>query len=148
VHGSAVVTLVTAMAEAADRDSIARQWTNGFADVFGPGVEAYLEARARWPEPAWAPLGAYLWFLAAIPDSHIARKHGPAAAERIRGEAIPVRQRVLAEPDPAACLPELLEWDRDLKARGINPGTSADLTVAVILADRLQRAESEAPNNG
>jgi triphosphoribosyl-dephospho-CoA synthase len=138
VHGPAEVTLAAAMAEAAYRDSIARQWTNGFADVFGPGTAAYLDARARWPDPTWAPLGAYLWFLTAFPDSHILRKHGPAAAERIRQDAIPVRRRVLAEPDPRAALPELLQWDRALKAGGINPGTSADLTVATILAYRLR----------
>ncbi len=138
VHGPGDVTLAAAMAEAADRDSIAHQWTNGFADVFGPGMDAYVEAGACWPDPSWAPLGAYLWFLSAIPDSHILRKHGAAVAELIRQEAIPVRQQVLVEPDPAACLPALLEWDRDLKARGINPGTSADLTVATILAFRLR----------
>jgi triphosphoribosyl-dephospho-CoA synthase len=138
VRGSADVTPVAAMAEAADRDSIARQWANGFADVFGPGMKAYLGARARWPDPSWAPLCAYLWFLTAFPDSHILRKHGPDAAERTRRDAVIVRRRVLAEPDPSACLPELLEWDRALKAGGINPGTSADLTVATILAYRLQ----------
>jgi triphosphoribosyl-dephospho-CoA synthase len=138
VHGPADVTPVAAMAEAADRDSVARQWANGFADVFGPGMKAYLDACARWPDRSWAPLGGYLWFLAAFPDSHIVRKHGPAAAERTRQDAVMVRRRVLAEPDPSACLPKLLEWDRALKAGGINPGTSADLTVATILAYRLQ----------
>jgi len=138
VHSPADVTLAAAMADAADRDSVARQWANGFADVFGPGMKAYLDARARWPDPAWAPLGAYLWFLAAMPDTHILRKHGLVSAERTRQEAVLVRQRVLAEPDPSASLPELLEWDRALKACGINPGTSADLTVATILAYRLQ----------
>jgi len=138
VRGPADVTLTAAMAEAADRDSIARQWTTGFADVFGPGMQTYLDARARWPDPAWAPLGAYLWFLAAFPDSHILRKHGPAVAERIRQDAVLVRRRALAVPDPSAALPELLEWDRALKVSGINPGTSADLTVATILAYRLR----------
>jgi len=145
VHGPADVTLAAAMAAAADRDSIARQWATGFADILGPGMQAYLDARARWPDPAWAPLAAYLWFLAAFPDSHILRKHGPAAAERTRQDAVPVRQRVLAEPDPSVTLPELLEWDRDLKARGINPGTSADLTVATILAYRLRHGDEQRP---
>ena len=31
----------------------------------------------------------------------------------------------------------LLRWDAALKARGINPGTSADLTVATLFASRL-----------
>ena len=32
----------------------------------------------------------------------------------------------------------LLDFDRTLKERGINPGTSADLTVATLLVYRLQ----------
>ena len=33
--------------------------------------------------------------------------------------------------------PALAAWDADLKARAINPGTSADLTVATLLAAGL-----------
>ena len=40
--------------------------------------------------------------------------------------------------EPADLLSELLEWDAVLKARGINPGTTADLTVATLFAHRLQ----------
>jgi len=36
-------------------------------------------------------------------------------------------------------LPGLLEWDAELKCQGINPGTSADLTVATLFADKLRR---------
>ena len=32
---------------------------------------------------------------------------------------------------------ELLAWDAGLKARAVNPGTSADLTVATLFAHRL-----------
>jgi triphosphoribosyl-dephospho-CoA synthase len=36
----------------------------------------------------------------------------------------------------------LLEWDRALKANGINPGTSADLTVATLfLSDLCETSE-------
>ncbi len=77
VRAPATVPLGVAMAEAADRDRVARQWVTGFADVLGPGLAAYEAARARWPDPRWAPLAVYLRFLAAFPDSHIARKFGP-----------------------------------------------------------------------
>jgi triphosphoribosyl-dephospho-CoA synthase len=40
--------------------------------------------------------------------------------------------------DPAGVVGELLVWDADLKARGINPGTTADLTVATSFGIRLQ----------
>src|SRR5207237_100796 len=71
VRAPAAVPLRVAMAEAADRDRIAWQWISGFADIFGPGLTAYTEARTRWPDPQWAALAAYLLFLAAFPDSHI-----------------------------------------------------------------------------
>ena len=38
----------------------------------------------------------------------------------------------MVEHDPA-----FSRWDEDLKARGLNPGTSADLCVAVALAAAL-----------
>lgn len=147
VRAPATVPLYVAMAEAADRDRIAVQWISGFADVFGPGIAAYTDALARWRNPGWAALAAYLRFLAAFPDSHILRKHGAGKAERIRREAVPVEQRLRAATDPATMLPELLAWDAALKERGMNPGTSADLVVATIFADHLLNLLRSAGND-
>jgi triphosphoribosyl-dephospho-CoA synthase len=137
VRAPARVALGAAMAAAAERDAIARQYATGFADVFTTGVAAYAAARARgWPAP-WAAVAAYLGFLATIPDSHVRRKHGAAAAERLRAEAAPWPQRLAAAADPAALAPGLMAWDAALKRAGCNPGTSADLTVASIFAHDL-----------
>ena len=74
----------------------------------------------------------YLLLLGTLADSHIVRKHGEAVAHTVmtRGAGLAARARrrraVDADPDFAA-------WDESLKARGINPGTSADLTVAALL---------------
>jgi triphosphoribosyl-dephospho-CoA synthase len=35
-------------------------------------------------------------------------------------------------------LPKLRDWDERLKARGLNPGSTADLTVAALLAVKLE----------
>jgi triphosphoribosyl-dephospho-CoA synthase len=148
VREPAKVTLAVAMGEAARRDRIAWQWTHGFADVFGPGLATYAVARARWPDPRWAALAAYLRFLASFPDSHIARKFGLAEAERIRAEASPMQARLHAETDPERLLPDLLAWDAALKEREINPGTSADLTVATIFAHNLLKMLRAAGNDG
>jgi triphosphoribosyl-dephospho-CoA synthase len=40
--------------------------------------------------------------------------------------------------DPTDLLDDLLAWDAALKADRINPGTSADLTVATLFAHHLQ----------
>lgn len=147
VRAPATVPLSIAMAEAAGRDRIARQWVSGFADVFGPGMAAYTEARARWSDARWAVLAAYLRFLALFPDSHILRKFGADTAERTSRDAAPVERALWCTADPETLLPSLLAWDAALKERGINPGTSADLTVATIFAYRLNMLRSAA-NDG
>jgi triphosphoribosyl-dephospho-CoA synthase len=138
VRRPAQVTLPVAMAEAAGRDRIAAQWAGGFADIFDIGLPAYAAARGRWPAPRWATLAVYLGFLAAFPDSHVARRHGARAATALRARAGVFAGRLDAAPDPRALLPELLAWDAALKRRRYNPGTSADLTVATLFAARLE----------
>nr|WP_294506764.1 triphosphoribosyl-dephospho-CoA synthase [uncultured Rhodopila sp.] len=134
VREPATVTLPEAMAEAAGRDSIARQWSNGFTEILGLGVATYSAARASGAEPPDASLAVYLAFLSAFPDSHVARKHGAAVASKLRHEAARTAADIEGLDKP---LPKLLAWDAELKSAGINPGTSADLTVATSFAWRL-----------
>jgi triphosphoribosyl-dephospho-CoA synthase len=140
VHGPAAVPPIVAMAAAADRDSIARQWVNGFDDIFGRGLHAYAEARERGWDETWSALATYLCFLAAFQDSHIVRKYGSGPARIVQRDAAFWRARLLATLDPANLLPELLLWDAELKQQGLNPGTSADLTVATIFTSRLRNS--------
>ncbi len=134
----ATVGLGQAMAEAAMRDRIARQYVSGFADVFDLGASALAQARARGLPPTWATLAVYLAFLAAFIDSHVARKHGLAAAERLRGEALAFARRLDVGEPTEDLLAAVLAWDDQLKVMNINPGTSADLTVATLFSDRLR----------
>jgi triphosphoribosyl-dephospho-CoA synthase len=137
VHQPATATLREAMAEAASRDSVARQWANGFADVLGAGLSAYDAARTSRADSSWAALAAYLTFLADFPDSHVQRNHGSEVAASVQQEAGHVRAQLIACADPVVMMPRLLAWDTALKTAGINPGTSADLTVATAFAWRL-----------
>jgi triphosphoribosyl-dephospho-CoA synthase len=137
VFAPATVTLKAAMAEAAGRDRIARQYVCTFEDVFERGEPALEAALSRSTDRSWATLAVYLEFLCAFPDSHIVRKHGSATAQEICRTARGFRARLAAGEARAALLPDLLEWDGRLKARDINPGTSADLTVATLFARRL-----------
>ena len=52
----------------------------------------------------------------------------------IRREASDWRDAFAAARDPEEMAEGLLGWDAALKTRGINPGTSADLTVATLFA--------------
>ena len=148
VNAPAATTLLEAMKAAADRDRIAWQYANGFADIFDLGLTTLAEARARGAEAALATLWVYTAFLAAVPDSHIARKHGRAAAETVRDEAAGFETNLKSSKDREAAFELALAFDRALKRRGLNPGTSADLTVAVLFADYLAAILARPRKNG
>jgi triphosphoribosyl-dephospho-CoA synthase len=137
VNTSPTVTLREAMAEAAGRDRIARQYVTAYEDIFSLGLPALETARDRGGEALWSTLAVYLAFLAAMPDTHIARKFDTNVAEAVCREAVVWRDALAAAPDPAGLTEDLLIWDEELKSRRINPGTSADLTVATLFAWRL-----------
>jgi triphosphoribosyl-dephospho-CoA synthase len=132
------VTLLEAMREARERDLIARQYVTDYRDVFDAGMPAARVALARWGSREWAAVAVYLAFLARYPDSHIARKHGREVAAAVSREAGLLVQALGRASDPAQEMPALEAFDRQLKAKAINPGTSADLTVATLVAMDLE----------
>jgi triphosphoribosyl-dephospho-CoA synthase len=124
------ITLREAMALAADRDLIARQYVNDFAEVrwTADRIAAAFEEQ---------PLGeaivrAYLELLTAHPDSLVARKCGPEVAAQVSAGARSVLDSIRhGEEAYHACRAEFDFW---LRADGHrrNPGTSADLIAAAL----------------
>lgn len=137
VHAPARVPLLEAMREAAPRDRIAAQYAGGYADVLGVGSAVLAAARARNLDWRQSATEVFLAFLSRYPDSHVLRKLGPGCAEALREEAARV---VRDARGGRAFQARLCSWDGELKARGINPGTSADLTVATLFAGLLDDA--------
>lgn len=139
VRATPEVTLLEIMREGGQRDRIAFQYGNDYADVFDFGLPRYRELLARWERPAWAVTGVYLGFLARWPDTHVARKFGADVAEAVRREAEMQERAFLGMDNPRQYQRPLLDFDASLKRRGINPGTGADLTVATLLAHALEK---------
>lgn len=132
VHDAAppTITLREAMGLAADRDLVARQYVDDFAEVFWTADQLAAAAVER-------PLGeaivrAYLRLLAAHPDSLIARKCGVAAAEEVSARAATVLG--MLEHGDEAFQAAKAEFDFWLRSDGHrrNPGTSADLIAAAL----------------
>lgn len=148
VHEGPSIDLRAAMALAADRDLIARQYSNGYADLFervvpvalGPGFASGSPAVCTSPDAATVAVvqKVYLELLSRFPDSHIVRKHGEAVAHTVMASAQAWRARAAAGAALDAA-PGFAAWDESLKAQGINPGTSADLTVATLTMAGLTR---------
>ncbi|MEI5680922.1 MULTISPECIES: triphosphoribosyl-dephospho-CoA synthase [unclassified Mesorhizobium] len=130
--------LLDAMREASPRDSIARQYVTGYKDIFELGLPALDAATARGESGMWPTVFAYMKFLSSFSDSHVLRKHGPAITEEVRLEATIVRAAVARNGDREDRIRILAAFDGRLKQRGINPGTSADLTVACLLVHNLR----------
>lgn len=137
VHERPTVGLLKAMGQAADRDRIARQYISGFADIFELGLPALETSIDRGETGMWPAVHCYLAFLTAFPDSHVQRKFNLETAQKVRNEALSVHARFLSAQDDRRRIELLSEFDARLKERGINPGTSADLTVACLLVHNL-----------
>lgn len=132
------VGLREAMRLAADRDRISRAYVTDYQDVFETALPALDAARAQGDDPGWAVTTLHMTLLATFPDSHIVRKHGMAVAVSVQQAAEACRTAWFPVARPAT-FDVLMALDRDLKARSVNPGTTADFVVATLFAATLAR---------
>jgi triphosphoribosyl-dephospho-CoA synthase len=122
--------LVEAMQLAAERDLVARQYTNHFADLFDGPAAWIAEGLSRgWPLSN-AIVHAHVRQLAVRGDSLIERKCGPPLAPEASGRAAAVLQS--GSPCEASYEQSLAELDAWLREDGHrrNPGTTADFIAA------------------
>jgi len=125
-------SLYTLMQVADSRDHIAYQYTHHFETIIDVGLPIYEAALERYQSEAWAVTSLYLKLLSHVPDSHVARKYGQISAQALMHEAKPFYDDFVHASNPKTQFSKLLTWDAALKERQINPGTTADLTVATI----------------
>lgn len=126
------VTLREAMALAAERDAIAREYTSNFALTFELGAPTLREARRAGLVWTDAAVETYLSLLASVPDSHIARKLGLAEAERVSRRAAEVRAAGGVRTDAGRAALAALDAELRDPRNTRNPGTTADLTAAAL----------------
>ncbi|MGH7536159.1 MAG: triphosphoribosyl-dephospho-CoA synthase, partial [Gemmatimonadales bacterium] len=133
------VTLRDAMALAAERDTVAREYTTDFEVTFQTGVPALERARQDGLSWSEATVEVFLALLADVPDTHIARKLGPEAAAAVSHRAQEVQRA--GGVRSAAGIRALAEIDRELRdpRNTRNPGTTADLTCASLFVVILER---------
>jgi triphosphoribosyl-dephospho-CoA synthase len=138
VAAAPTVNLREAMGLAAERDAVAREYVTDFALTFETGVPAIRAARSKglaWTDTA---VEAYLSLLETAPDTHIARKLGPAEATAVSRRAGEVRAAGGTQsPEGRKALAALDAELRDPRNRR-NPGTTADLTCAALFVVILE----------
>ena len=130
------ITLIQAMHLAANRDRIANAYVSAYSDIFDFALPALEQARKSAATSDLAVTSLHMALMAEFPDSHIARKYGSDRAAAVQQEA----RNLGPSWHPAATassLPELAKFDQNLKARGFNPGTTADFVVATLFAEAI-----------
>jgi triphosphoribosyl-dephospho-CoA synthase len=139
VSDEPTVTLKAAMALAADRDQIARQYTNGFHEILHFGIDTFRQAYPFQSSVEFAILETQLHWLAKFPDSLIARKNGPAIAGDVCHRAREILD--LGGWRSAAGRAALKVFDGSLRRPGhrLNPGTTADILAAILFIALRER---------
>ncbi|MFB6132937.1 MAG: triphosphoribosyl-dephospho-CoA synthase [Halanaeroarchaeum sp.] len=110
-------TLAEVVKRAPPADGIATEWRDGFERTFAT-AERIVEGDGPILDRA---ADAFLQLLAGEPDSLVATKHGPDVARAVSAEAADLIDA------PRAAVAAFAD---DLVDRGINPGTTADVTAA------------------
>jgi len=127
-------TLTEVMSQAADRDSVARQYANSFKTVLDDAVTT-LNASSRFEED-WEQAIIYLQLklIARDGDTDIARKCNSIDVHEAKRRAMSVLQA--GWPMAMEGRLRIREFDRWLRAKGSkrNPGTTADLVTAGVFA--------------
>ena len=134
------VSLLEAMRLAAEHDRIAYLYTHDYEDIFEHNLPIYREYKDKWGSSEWAATAVFLSQWLRVADSLIIRKKGILKAREISDMIAPLANQVLASSDPAEYKSGLLSLDGDLKNVGINPGTTADITVATLFVAILESA--------
>ena len=133
--------LYKAMEFAKKKDLIARQYCNGFEDIYKIGIPAYKKFYNKWGKVDWALTGVYLTFLKKFNDSHIVRNKGNKIATSIKKEAKKYYFFLKRNKNLTKIKKKLLIFDKKLKSKRINPGTIADLAVATLLFEIVTKKQ-------
>ncbi len=116
------LTLSGVLAAGVPGDDVAREWVTGFERSFSAADRL---AAADGPVTE-RTASTFLSLLAERPDTLVATRHGKSVAMEVMERARALHEREAISTDRAA----VDSFADDLVARGINPGTTADLTAA------------------
>ena len=133
------VTLTQAMAIAGDKDRIALQYATNYKDVFDFAILRYNRSVDRWGDANWAAVAVFAGLLRQFPDSHIERKYGKKYTGMVAAKMALLDDELSKTHEPKHLEKLLYSIDQEFKSEGVNPGTTADMTVATVLSVYLNQ---------
>ena len=142
VNTEPTVTLRKAMEYAQEKDAIAAQYLNNYHEILDLGLTNLTLSINCGESVEWASAFAYLNLLSAVPDSLIIRKQGMDCANIVMKEAQRLAQKMNGNKKLSHFKADIVLWDKELKRKAINPGTTADMTAAILLVYAFEQALS------
>jgi len=113
-------------------DSISSEWVNNYSITFNLGYPYFVEMLEKTNDVNFATVHTFLKILSEVPDTLIARKLGSAKAKEISIQTQHVlKAGALTTRKGKEKLSQFDDKLRDPKHQ-LNPGTTADLTAAVL----------------
>jgi triphosphoribosyl-dephospho-CoA synthase len=131
------ITLLDTFKIASSYDSIASEWVNNYPITFDLGYPYLAKELKKTDNINIATVHAFLKILAEVPDTFISRKVGQSKAEAISADAAQIlKEGGLTTQTGRTLLDKLDTMLRDPK-HDLSPGTTADITEAVLALNNL-----------
>ena len=132
------ITLIEAMEQAKDRDSIAGEYASGYEITLDIGLPVLRETLKKEISVSDAIVQTFLTILSQVPDTLISRKKGKEAAKNVsdRADAVLKSGGIYTKKgrEEINALDLFLRKDENsfTQSNSLNPGTTADLAAAVL----------------
>jgi len=131
------ISLLDVFKIASEYDSIASEWVNNYPITFDLGCPYFAQQVKETGDVNTATVHTFLEILSDVPDTLIARKVGLTKAKEVSAQA----KQVLEEGGLTTSSGRESLWKLDEKLRDpahqLNPGTTADITAAVLAVNIL-----------
>ncbi len=130
------VSLTEWMRVGAENNTVCKEYVTGYALTFDTGYEKLHQYLREGKSLRDAVLGLYLTFLSQHVDTMVLGEHGREIAEEVQRRAQVLIEGNIKEED----IRRYHEW---MIAKGINPGTSADLVASSLFVFLLEEEGTE-----
>jgi len=126
------VTLFDVFKISSHWDSVSAEWVNNYPITFDLGYPYFADTLEKTDDVNTATVQTFLKILSEVPDSLVARKSGLNRAKEISAQASQVLDAGALTTSKGRA--KLLQLDSELRGakHPLNPGTTADLTAAVL----------------
>lgn len=131
------ITLFEVFKIASEYDSIASEWVKNYSVTFDLGYPYFIQKLKENKDVNIATVHTFLKILSEIPDTLITRKVGLAKSKQVSAQAKEVLE--LGGLRSTEGRNRLWKLDKELRsaAHRLNPGTTADVTAAVLAVSVL-----------